>query len=90
MVLRIPEAFPTPSSFKIQFIFLRLALARRAQQSENCRWCSETYDPKVQSVVSMLLRKCSIFGPRPGVRLILLSSYVRGGPVQGAGGNPQP
>jgi hypothetical protein len=34
MVLRMPEAFPTPSSFKIQFIFLRLALARRAQQSE--------------------------------------------------------
>jgi hypothetical protein len=26
-------------------------------------------DPKVQSGVSMLLRKCSIFGPRPGVRL---------------------
>jgi hypothetical protein len=34
MGLRMPEAFPTPSSFKIQFIFLRRALASLPQQSE--------------------------------------------------------
>jgi hypothetical protein len=34
MDLRMPEAFPTPSSFKIQFTFLRLALASLPQQSE--------------------------------------------------------
>jgi hypothetical protein len=91
MGLRMPEAFPTPSSFKIQFIFLRRALASLPQQSEELPMVLR--DLRSQGSKRCLDVAQEMFYIWAKTRSPACFSFLptsAAGAVQGAGGNPQP